>query len=195
MTAFEFVGADLAATDRFAAALADLVVGASVRAPTGLPGLVVGLSGPLGAGKTTLVQGVVAALSPDRDLYVTSPTYAIVHTYETTPPVSHLDLYRLDSLEELEAIGYRDLYYGPGAAFVEWIERIPEAIPEQWLEVRLRLDAASGPGRGTALGAPVAPAGGQGRRISVQAHGEALSALTRAAFEGSSLAGHLIFDE
>jgi tRNA threonylcarbamoyladenosine biosynthesis protein TsaE len=99
--------------------------------------VLVGLDGELGAGKTAFVQGFVAALDPDVEHDVTSPTFAIVQVYETDPPVTHMDLYRLGALEDLEAIGYRDLYFAPGVTLVEWISRVPEAIPVEWIEIRL----------------------------------------------------------
>ena len=104
--------------------------------------LVVGLSGDLGAGKTTFSHGFVQALDPALGAEVTSPTYALVQRYDSEPPVTHMDLYRLGSLDDLEAIGYRDHFFGPGVALVEWIDRVPEAAPADWLEIRL---AAAGP--------------------------------------------------
>jgi tRNA threonylcarbamoyladenosine biosynthesis protein TsaE len=101
--------------------------------------VLVGLLGELGAGKTALVQGFVRALHPEEDLYVTSPTFAIVQEYRTVPPVTHMDLYRISGMEELEALGYRDLYFAPGVTIVEWIDRVPEAIPAQWIEVRIQV--------------------------------------------------------
>lgn len=123
-------------TQAFAARLARL--GAPVAAEEGL---FVGLRGDLGAGKTTFVQGLVAALPGGADLYVTSPTYALVQPYPTTPPVTHMDLYRLASLDELELIGYRDHYFGPGFTVVEWVDRVPEAVPRAWMDIELAATA------------------------------------------------------
>lgn len=103
----------------------------------GTTSVLIGLSGDLGAGKTAFVQGFVAALDPDAEIAVTSPTFSIVQIYETDPPVTHMDLYRLGSLEELEAIGYRDLYFAPGVTLVEWCARVPEALPPERIEIGL----------------------------------------------------------
>lgn len=121
----------------------------------------VAMYGDLGAGKTTFVQGLVAALPGGEDLYVTSPTYALAQTYETTPPVTHMDLYRLGSLDDLEAIGYRDLYFGGGITIVEWAERVPEALPERRVDVHLTTSAD------------------EGRELSLVVHGADLEQLLR----------------
>lgn len=117
---------DEAATRRLGAALGG-VLGA---------GDFVGLIGNLGAGKTTLVQALVGALSDDEQ--ATSPTYTLLNEYETRPPVVHVDLYRLQTYDELESIGYWD-YAESGYAItcVEWLDRIPEAWPRHGLMVEL----------------------------------------------------------
>jgi tRNA threonylcarbamoyladenosine biosynthesis protein TsaE len=127
-------------------------------------GIVIGLSGALGAGKTTFVQGFVAALPHGGDQAVTSPTYAIAQQYGTEPPVRHLDLYRLSDMADLEAIGYRELYFPPGFALVEWIERVPEAIPDERVEIRLAVDPSDV------------------REIEVRPHGARLAAAVAAIF-------------
>ncbi len=102
----------------------------------------VGLSGDLGAGKTAFVQGFVEALETDTEIAVTSPTFSIVQAYETDPPVTHMDLYRLGTLEDLEAIGYRDHYFAPGVTLVEWCARVAEALPEERIEINLAVKAS-----------------------------------------------------
>lgn len=99
-------------------------------------GAFVGLIGNLGAGKTTLVQAMVEALSPHAE--ATSPTYTLLNEYDTDPPVVHVDLYRLETYDELESIGYWD-YAESGWAItcVEWLDRIPEAWPHEGLIVEL----------------------------------------------------------
>ncbi len=100
------------------------------------PGAFIGLIGNLGAGKTTLVQALVAAVTPGAE--ATSPTYTLLNEYETDPPVVHVDLYRLQSYDELESIGYWD-YVESGHAItcVEWLDRIPQAWPRHGVLVVL----------------------------------------------------------
>lgn len=83
------------------------------------PGDVVFLEGPVGSGKTTFTQSLISTLSSE-PLDVQSPTFAIVHDYsETTPPILHVDLYRLESREELAELGLED-YLDTHALVVEW---------------------------------------------------------------------------
>ncbi len=97
----------------------------------------VGLIGDLGAGKTAIVWGFVAALDGGDQAEVSSPTYALVQPYDTSPPVQHVDLYRLHDEEEWEVMGGREIFHGPGLILVEWIDRLPETVPDQWVEIRL----------------------------------------------------------
>jgi len=119
-----------------------------------LPGpLCVYLRGPLGAGKTTLVRGALRALGHTGP--VRSPTYTILETYAVARgEVCHLDLYRLDSADELEDIGARELFDGRHICFVEWPERGAGWLPQADLD--LDLDMA-----------------GSGRRVSARAHSPA----------------------
>lgn len=113
-------------TRALGARLADLLSG----------GGFLGLVGNLGAGKTTLVQGLVGALS--RDAEATSPTYTLLNEYDAIPPIYHFDLYRLGSVEELETIAYWDYAEDPHAVvIVEWLDQIDAAWPGDGVIVSL----------------------------------------------------------
>jgi len=90
--------------------------------------LLLGLSGDLGSGKTTLARGLLRALGVEGT--IRSPTYTLVEPYETVAgSVHHLDLYRLTSGEsELEALSFRELRALPGLVMVEWPERAGAAL-------------------------------------------------------------------
>ncbi len=107
-----------------------------------------GLVGNLGAGKTTLVQGLVATLqsnSPDDEVVVHSPTYTLINHYPTSPPVHHLDLYRLERYDDLESIGYWDVVdAGRSIVCVEWFSIIQESWPEEGVVVELVRDDSQG---------------------------------------------------
>lgn len=81
------------------------------------------LVGPLGSGKTTFVRGFVAGLHGDVNL-VSSPSFVIIQNYKAKFPVWHVDLYRLNSLPELQGSGVLDLFDEPGVRVIEWAERL-----------------------------------------------------------------------
>jgi tRNA threonylcarbamoyladenosine biosynthesis protein TsaE len=101
-------------------------------------GDVITLQGPLGAGKTTLVRGLLKALGHEGE--VPSPSFAIVQPYDELPvPVTHTDLYRLEAPEELEELGLDDaLSYG--ALLVEWPERAGASAWPQALRLVLAIE-------------------------------------------------------
>jgi tRNA threonylcarbamoyladenosine biosynthesis protein TsaE len=90
---------------------------------------VVALSGELGAGKTTLVQAISAALGVTEP--VTSPTFALVHSYRgATAQVFHLDLFRLNSPSELANLGWDEMLDARAIVLVEWPDRAGTALPD-----------------------------------------------------------------
>ncbi len=91
-------------------------------------GDIVLLDGDLGAGKTVFVKGVANHFSNGKVIAV-SPTFVIVNTYETDPPIYHFDLYRINDVSELDAIGAEEYFYGDGISFVEWPERASGMFP------------------------------------------------------------------
>ena len=130
------------------ARLAEAIVGAGLQEP-----LVVGLSGDLGAGKTTLVGGLLAALGhggPAR-----SPTYSLIEPYRLAGrDLHHCDLYRLRDPEELEDLGLRDLLQGDAVLLVEWPERAGNRLGVPDLGLSLAYE-------------------GEGRSVSMEAGSEA----------------------
>jgi tRNA threonylcarbamoyladenosine biosynthesis protein TsaE len=99
-------------------------------------GEVLALIGELGAGKTALVRGVVAGLGIPA-ASVMSPTFLLVHEYQGRLPVTHIDLYRLQTAEEAESIGLSDYLTDDAAVAIEWADRFPQLLPDDRLEVRL----------------------------------------------------------
>jgi tRNA threonylcarbamoyladenosine biosynthesis protein TsaE len=97
------------------------------------PGDVVGLTGDLGAGKTRFVQGAAAALEVEDP--VVSPTFMLVRSYDGRLPLQHVDAYRLSGAAELEDLGIEEVLPPDAVAFVEWADRVVEALPPAWLEL------------------------------------------------------------
>jgi tRNA threonylcarbamoyladenosine biosynthesis protein TsaE len=99
-------------------------------------GVVVALHGPLGAGKTRLVQAVAEAAGVQRG-QVVSPTFVIVQEHFAHGPIWHIDAYRLADAEEFLQLGGQDYLAGPGWTFIEWAERIAPCLPAEMLSIRL----------------------------------------------------------
>lgn len=111
------------------------IVGAAL-APMLLPGDVISLTGDLGAGKTALVQGIAAASGvEDR---VTSPTFTIVHQYQGRYPLIHMDVYRLNSFQEVIDLGFEEFLDPDSVVVVEWGGAITPLLPRRHLEIELR---------------------------------------------------------
>jgi tRNA threonylcarbamoyladenosine biosynthesis protein TsaE len=95
---------------------------------------VVALAGPLGAGKTSLVQGIAQGMQVSGG--VRSPTFTLIHEHPGAVPLFHVDLYRLDALDA-DGLGLDEITDTPGVTAIEWAERAPGVLPEAhlWIEV------------------------------------------------------------
>lgn len=101
------------------------------------PGDVILLAGDLGAGKTAFTQGFGAAL--DIAEPITSPTFTLVNQYEGRLALNHLDVYRLDQVEEALDLGLAEMLDEGGVTVIEWGDTIIPALPADYLEIRIRL--------------------------------------------------------
>jgi tRNA threonylcarbamoyladenosine biosynthesis protein TsaE len=98
---------------------------------------VVLLIGELGAGKTTLVKGLVKGLGAAEPEEVSSPTFTLIHEYGEGGRVYHVDLYRLDEPRQVRTLGLEELLEREAVVLVEWGERFPELWPAGHIEIRL----------------------------------------------------------
>lgn len=122
---------DAAATESFGGRLAPGLATACRAGP-----VVIHLAGPLGAGKTTLVRGLLRGLGHEGR--VRSPTFTLLEPYELSGcDVVHLDLYRLGDPGELDYLGLEDLLRPGSLVLVEWAERGGDRLPGADLELRL----------------------------------------------------------
>lgn len=148
-----YSAADERATERLGAALAQ-----SLPAPAA-----VALIGPLGAGKTRLVQAIAAAWRIPRE-DVTSPTFVLCREHHGVRDMFHLDAYRIRDDDEFLELGVDEMLSAPAATFIEWADRVADCLPSERLEVRIAWE------------------GDTARRFLVQAHGKKYEqALDRAA--------------
>jgi tRNA threonylcarbamoyladenosine biosynthesis protein TsaE len=118
---------------------ATLALGAALAA-TLEPGLTIHLGGDLGAGKTTLVRGVLRALGHEGP--VRSPTYALVEVYEVSRlHLHHFDFYRFHDPREWIDAGFRESFNGRTVSLIEWPQRAAGLLPPADLEIALELPA------------------------------------------------------
>jgi tRNA threonylcarbamoyladenosine biosynthesis protein TsaE len=99
-------------------------------------GAVVGLVGPLGAGKTRLVQAVADAVDVAPGT-VTSPTFVLVHEYVGRVPIFHFDVYRIRDEDEFLALGPEEYYSRDGWTFIEWADRVANCLPADRIEIEI----------------------------------------------------------
>jgi len=100
-----------------------------------LPGDIFLLVGELGTGKTCLTQGIAWGLGIKE--YAVSPSFVLVRELHGRLPLYHIDLYRLDHIEEIIELGLDDYLYGNGVCVVEWAEKGPDALPAEHLLIQI----------------------------------------------------------
>jgi|TARA_B100000315_G_scaffold253755_1_gene293251 tRNA threonylcarbamoyladenosine biosynthesis protein TsaE len=100
-----------------------------------LPGDIFLLVGNLGAGKTCLAQGIAWGL--DIKEYALSPSFVIMRELHGRLPLYHIDLYRLDRIEEIADLGLDDYLHGNGVCVVEWAEKGLSALPTEHLMIQI----------------------------------------------------------
>lgn len=143
---FSFRAHNMQDTDRLGTALAAAV-----------PDGVIALDGPLGAGKTRLVQAIAAACGVNR-AEVVSPTFVLMHEYHGDRPIYHVDCYRLRDDDEFNQLGVDEHFGPPNLVLIEWAGRMERCMPSD------RLDVA------------ISPMGGEVREFNFVAHGAQMTA-------------------
>ncbi|MGL4789832.1 MAG: tRNA (adenosine(37)-N6)-threonylcarbamoyltransferase complex ATPase subunit type 1 TsaE [Anaerotignaceae bacterium] len=101
------------------------------------------LSGDLGVGKTVFTKGFAVGLDI-LDPYITSPTFTIINEHMGRLPLYHFDVYRIDSLEEMDDTGYEEYFFGKGVCLVEWAELVKELIPPNASWITIEKDLSKG---------------------------------------------------
>jgi tRNA threonylcarbamoyladenosine biosynthesis protein TsaE len=103
---------------------------------------VIGLVGPLGAGKTQLAKGLGEGLGLDDPSRMCSPTFVLECEYAGRVPIRHLDAYRLGNFADLEALGFAEMR-DDAVVLVEWADRVREALPDETLWIELAVTGAA----------------------------------------------------
>lgn len=101
-------------------------------------GDIVSLRGPLGAGKTIIAKGIALALNIEEP--VTSPTYTLIQEYHGNLTLYHMDLYRIDSIEDFEMLGAEEMLYGEGITLIEWSEVVEDLLPENTIRITISIE-------------------------------------------------------
>jgi tRNA threonylcarbamoyladenosine biosynthesis protein TsaE len=142
---FRFVGTSMNSTDRVVIEAPDeaatVALGRSLAAALP-PRSVVALIGPLGAGKTRLVQAISEAAGVD-PRQVISPTFVLIHEYQGRLPIYHFDAYRLRDEDEFLQLGPEEYFERDGWTFIEWADRVANCLPRERIEIRIEPTGAS----------------------------------------------------
>lgn len=101
-------------------------------------GDLVALNGNLGSGKTFFIKAVCKNFEIDN---VTSPSFAIVNSYDGKYRVNHFDFYRIKKIDELYNIGYNDYLNDSSITFIEWADLFPKLLPKNYYEIKIEIDS------------------------------------------------------
>lgn len=98
-------------------------------------GTVVSLEGGLGTGKTVIAKGIAAGLGVDEE--ITSPSFTIMTEYRGRMTLHHIDLYRIESPQELEDLGIEEVLTSDGVVVVEWGEKARDLLPDKCIKIKV----------------------------------------------------------
>jgi tRNA threonylcarbamoyladenosine biosynthesis protein TsaE len=115
--------------------------------------IVLTLTGDLGSGKTSFVQGLARGLEVPNDYYITSPSYTLINEYPGRHPLAHVDLYRLEDPVDFEDIGLYEILDDNYVVAIEWADRIPQELLPDHIRIKFEIS------------------GDKSRKICMSAHG------------------------
>ncbi len=102
-------------------------------------GTVICLTGDLGSGKTSFVQGLARGLGVPNNYYITSPTYVLINEYPGRYPLFHVDLYRIENPVDFQDIGLYEILHGNGVVAVEWADKLSKDLQCEYLSVHFEI--------------------------------------------------------
>lgn len=100
-------------------------------------GDVVALAGDLGTGKTQFIKGLAAGMGVGKPTYISSPSFTLINEYPGKVAFYHIDLFRLRSEKEAEALGLEEYFQSEGITAIEWADKIPSLLPKENLWVHI----------------------------------------------------------
>jgi tRNA threonylcarbamoyladenosine biosynthesis protein TsaE len=100
-------------------------------------GSVIALCGELGSGKTLLAKGIARGMQVANEGEVTSPSFTLVNEYQGRCKIYHVDLYRLQNVQQIEDLGWEEMIFGSGVTLIEWPEKVLHLLPEDRIEIFL----------------------------------------------------------
>ncbi|MDL1968002.1 MAG: tRNA (adenosine(37)-N6)-threonylcarbamoyltransferase complex ATPase subunit type 1 TsaE [Deltaproteobacteria bacterium] len=103
------------------------------------PGTVLALTGDLGSGKTTFVQGLAKGLDVPEDYYITSPTYTLINEYPGRYHLFHVDLYRIKNYADFDDIGLYEILRSDGVVAIEWADKLPKNLLLEYLAIHIEM--------------------------------------------------------
>ena len=118
--------------------LADCQLFAEQVAKLTIAPMAIALSGTLGAGKTQWTRFYAIALGA-QPTSVSSPTFMLVHEYDSQPPIYHLDAYRIGDEDEMLELGIEEMFDADAITIVEWADRFPRLLPRNTLRIHLEV--------------------------------------------------------
>jgi tRNA threonylcarbamoyladenosine biosynthesis protein TsaE len=101
--------------------------------------LIIALIGDLGSGKTAFVQGLAKGLDVPGGYYITSPTFTLINEYPGRHALVHVDLYRLENVDDFEDIGLDEILHGQAVVAIEWADKLSDALPAEHLLVAMEI--------------------------------------------------------
>ena len=103
------------------------------------PGTILALTGDLGSGKTTFVQGLAKGLDVPDDYYITSPTYTLINEYPGRYHLFHVDLYRIENCADFDDIGLYEILRSDGVVAIEWADKLPKNLLAEYLAIHIEI--------------------------------------------------------
>jgi len=102
-------------------------------------GNILALTGDLGSGKTSFVQGLARGLGVDEKYYITSPTFTLINEYPGRCTLFHVDLYRIEDPFDYEDIGLYEILHGRGVTAIEWADKLLENLISEFIGIHFEI--------------------------------------------------------